>query len=722
MAQVILRVGGAVPQEGLHVGPALPVVRCLDDQRTAVLQVQGGLAEQGSAQDIFVRARTNGIEAQGGEHIPGGGLSVVLVAAIPVGRGAVHTLHHLTQPILGFPRTAGIVVQVDGVLYGLVAVGVIAHIHHGHLAYLVDDLSVIAFIEQGRHGEHRVQHLHESLLASHQVYQALRVVEDRPGVVPVVSLGEGIAPLQRRERRLEGAVLVAAPHQAALLVEHIPIVQRPLGEKFLFLLRTVQSLGHPVDAPVIVGILQRAGHVLVDTYIVGDIAQFIIILVSQAARGRDFGMNIFRPVQQSFVQGLHIIHPHTLEPRIGQDGDGIIAHHTTPVARTGPFGKEAALPVGIKEAFLHLTVHRGIHQIEQGEQTTEGIPKAGVGVQIAGQDLTIIWTVMHGLSLRIAFIERTGEEQRAIQAGVERAQLIQRATVHLYPTQYLVPGFAPFCHQLVERLTAQLLQVALRLLPADERGCHPGVNHLSLAGAEADDGTGMSGLLLQPAFRQHAVGHGSAVGERLVELHHEVVLEVGGHSAAVACAIAHNAIVLRLNPDVRAAVEGIDHHIGPLTLGEGEAEQRRPLRGREFGEDVIIGQVDLVIMRLSHLAFVGKPTGPLVLIELRPPRHRHQGELPIVIDPRAGLMRLLEAADFMGGVDILPTVAHPPRLRRPEVHAPRAGHGRIGISRRQLKTGQGAHQRIDILHPVAGLQRGRTQPHGYPCYQFCSHK
>ena len=46
-------------------------------------------------------------------------------------------------------------------------------------------------------------------------------------------------------------------------------------------------------------------------------------------------------------------------------------------------------------------------------------------------------------------------------------------------------------------------------------------------------------------------------------------------------------------------------------------------------------------------------------------------------------MGLLDAAYLIGGIDILPAVAHGTRLWRPEVHAPRQCHGRVGVARRE---------------------------------------
>ena len=62
----------------------------------------------------------------------------------------------------------------------------------------------------------------------------------------------------------------------------------------------------------------------------------------------------------------------------------LVAHHATTVSRTGPFGQETALLVSVGQSFLHLGIHGWIHQVEEGEETTESVPETGVGKHIAG--------------------------------------------------------------------------------------------------------------------------------------------------------------------------------------------------------------------------------------------------------------------------------------------------------------------------------------------------
>ena len=76
---------------------------------------------------------------------------------------------------------------------------------------------------------------------------------------------------------------------------------------------------------------------------------------------------------------------------------------------------------------------------------------------------------MHGLSLRIHLIERTGEEYGAVETTVEGAQVVDVLVLHLNASQHFVPALAAIGTNLVEGTVAQFLQVLPCLLLADKR-------------------------------------------------------------------------------------------------------------------------------------------------------------------------------------------------------------------------------------------------------------
>ncbi len=162
--------------------------------------------------------------------------------------------------------------------------------------------------------------------------------------------------------------------------------------------------------------------------------------------------------------------------------------------------------------------------------------------------------------------------------------------------------------------------------------------------AESGYGTCMAALHGGGSGGEDAVGHGDDIIGRTVKLHDEVVAESVGHSAAVACGIACHAASVGRYAYCRAAVKGIDYHVGTVRFGECEAEHGCAFRGSNLGYDIMVGEVHLIIIRCGFLPLVGEPAGALLFIEDGCARGGHQRKLSVVIDPRAWLMGLLYTA------------------------------------------------------------------------------
>ena len=151
-------------------------------------------------------------------------------------------------------------------------------------------------------------------------------------------------------------------------------------------------------------------------------------------------------------------------------------------------------------------------------------------------------------------------------------------------------------------------------------------------------------------------------------------------------------------------LKGIHHQVG-LPFRIGETEGGGVGRGRELRRYVVIGQIDAVIIGRGHFRLVGEPAGAGVFLEHRTGGYRHDGEGAVVVDPGAGLVRLLEAADMGGIVAIGPAIAVAAGLRGPEMGAPGHRHRRIRIARGELIGGQGARQGVHIVHRIRLLLR-----------------
>ena len=185
----------AIDSDAVNIYVAAAVFRSVNNELSAVFQVERDFLEQWRSEYILVSTWRYRIEAHCGENVPCGCLAVVFIAAVAVGGGCVHAVHDFAQPVLGLPGFSSIVVQIDHVLDGLVAVCIVAHVHHCHLTDFVDGESVVAVIVYWRYSEYGVKHADECFFSTHQVDESLRVVEYRPCIVPAVAFGEGVTPL-----------------------------------------------------------------------------------------------------------------------------------------------------------------------------------------------------------------------------------------------------------------------------------------------------------------------------------------------------------------------------------------------------------------------------------------------------------------------------------------------------------------------------------------------
>ena len=206
------------------------------------------------------------------------------------------------------------------------------------------------------------------------------------------------------------------------------------------------------------------------------------------------------------------------------------------------------------------------------------------------------------------------------------------------------------------------------------------MHNLTFLRLETNDSADVIRLLLLCALLQSLIGEGSGIGERLVELDHEIVLEILGHTTTILRGVADDLTLFRQHLHVRTLIQSVDHDVGMFVLGEGETEHRRTLSRSQLRYDIMLGEIYLIIIGFGYLSLMREPAGPLVLIKLRCPYNRHDGELSVVVDPGARLVCLLETTNLVRRIDILPSVTHLSGLRGPEVHAPGTCDCRIGVT------------------------------------------
>jgi hypothetical protein len=105
-------------------------------------------------------------------------------------------------------------------------------------------------------------------------------------------------------------------------------------------------------------------------------------------------------------------------------------------------------------------------------------------------------------------------------------------------------------------------------------------------------------------------------------------------------------------------------------------------------------------------------------------RDRHQGEDTIIGNPRAGLVRLANAANHVLPILIEKGIRLRLRVGRPRIHGKRHGDGRILIAMGKLAARIGSLQRVGEQHRrfLPRHRCYRTQPTQRPNESKCFHK
>ena len=365
------------------------------------------------------------------------------------------------------------------------------------------------------------------------------------------------------------------------------------------------------------------------------------------------------------------------------------------MTRRSPFGQEAALTAGVGQSGLNLGVDRGIDEVQQREQAPERIPKTRIGVYITRQHLAVVGAVVHGVARSVDLVEFSREESGAVKARVEGAVLVRSTARNLYFTKNLVPAFLRFCFYGFEIVLAQLLEIPESLFLGDERRGNTRRDLLAAAGGKIDRRYGMSTLDAQTLDLVCSVEDPETL-DGLVEADDEVIAEIFGHAAAVARRVTRNSPFVA-DPHARPAVESVDHHARLIRFGEREAHHGGAFGRGHFCDNVVVGEVNRIIIRFGRLRLVREPALAGVFIDPVFAPHGHQRKLSVIVDPRRGLVGLLEPPDGMRPVGVSPSVAHLARLGRPEVHTPRQGNRRIGVACRKRIVRLGSDQRRDVF-------------------------
>ncbi len=655
----------------------------------------------GGADHILAASRADGVEAHGGEDVPGRHLAAVVVAAEAVDVVAVHAVHDFAQPVLRLPRLRGVHIKIRDVVAGLVALDVAAE----H-ALAGDVLGGGEEVVGDVHGEERVELGDELLLAAHEAHEAVDVVGDVEAVVPRVALDE--AELGGGEEAVglfPGAVAVAGAGEADGGVEDVAVAEGSLVVH-LGHVGELELLAGAVDAPVLVGIFEGdagGGAVLVGW----EVAQLlveggaaVVVAVGRSLHGVEKILGEY-PVVRSDAFG----------DGVGEDADAVVAHHAPVLATVvAPDGEHLVGALGpvLEEAIDHVVGQRGVEEGDEGVEGAVGVPEREDGVVAALADAVVDLLVDAAVGAGAVLIER-GVDQTMVERGVGHGALVVGALA-VDDGEALRPGLLGRGERLVEGVRFRAVGVV-----AGAAGTR---------GREADDDferVAAVVLELKPGHQLAAAHLGKVVlGVELVpeaavavveELLAAVVLdsfvegdvEIGvvGAAPAVGDAVALDGVVIyhvALCPEgfavvvVEAVVE-VEDNLLCRPLGEGVAMHAAVGRGGELAADVVVVEGHGIVARACHLGLVAETLAVAAVgvllgagVELCLARVGHDEDVAEVAVACAGEVGVAETHDGVVAVLITSAIVIDPRL----IHAVdvvgyrvRVGaqlHGAVGVA------------------------------------------
>ena len=430
------------------------------------------------------------------------------------------------------------------------------------------------------------------------------------GVVPAPGAGVEIlghlpVPVSGTEEARGGIEQVLVVHGAAVVLGHQLIL--------------AQSLGHPRDTPVSVGEVGGEVHRL--SVVSRDVAVAVVGLHALAAVAAVGGV-VVGVVEHTRKGGLpHLPATDAVSHRLSDDTVDEGAGHTTHLTHVEATGEPAAVLVVVHESRQHLGVLLPCDQREQGVDGAGGVPKAVVHVAHAGANLSVGGAVVDGIPLSVQLVGLAGEEEQAVQAGVEGAHLGLGFGLHRNAGELVLPGGAGLLTDILEGLVPALpIQGRQGHGGADVGKSHAGVQVLA---RQSDMNAGGASL-------PYRVGTGG-VHLSLPELHHKVGLEVLGQALENAVGLAVEGGRLGVEAvgvvthsgqegEVRGAIITKSQADGGAALG---GSQLKAAIGAQEGQRQVVGGLHRVLQTATRPGHTRRVAHAVVLGD-----HQHRPKVP----------------------------------------------------------------------------------------------
>ena len=137
--------------------------------------------------------------------------------------------------VLCLPGLTGIGIQIRQMLDRLIALGVLSHPGCYHFTHFMDRIPIAAYVDGVSGSKQGIDFPGKTCGTSHQVYQTLDIMEDRPTVMPGITLYKRTAPLKRIKGRIKISAAVFSFHEPRNWIEYIFIIIQLTGKYFFII-------------------------------------------------------------------------------------------------------------------------------------------------------------------------------------------------------------------------------------------------------------------------------------------------------------------------------------------------------------------------------------------------------------------------------------------------------------------------------------------------------
>ena len=230
-----------------------------------------------------------------------------------------------------------------------------------------------------------------------------------------------------------------------------------------------------------------------------------------------------------------------------------------------------------------------IDEGKETEETSESIPKTGVGKHLAFVNLPVVRTAMYSLAVGGDLRNIPREENAPVETGVEGPQIVDVSIFDLDTPQEFIPAGTPLVGQLFERFSGQFIQVDESLFDTDKGSGNFQADLLALSGFEAYKSEEWSPSMV---FTKSKGVSDSMANHRLNLWPRR---RCSGPNIRLSC-FRHQ--------DGRAAVKGIHDQIGSVPFRIRDPEHCGALGRNKFQEGVVFGKINAVEIRFGALCLV----------------------------------------------------------------------------------------------------------------------